>query len=271
MLPVLALGTQGWSYADWVGTMYDAGTRPDGYLRAYAREFNSVEIDSTFYGTPPQERVRAWVGAVPPAFTFALKLPREITHDLRLIGCGRALEEFVASARLFGSQLEGVLIQLPPDFAPAEFAPLAAFLNLLPDDVRWSLELRAADWFEAGVLSRLREELRAHGIALALTDGTFVPRETMLEQLTEPTARHAYVRWLGVREAVTRFDRELFDRRAELRLWANALRRAPRLERVSGYANNHYAGHSPAVIRAFYAELGVVHHEPRRIEQTSLF
>ena len=63
--------------------MYDAGTRPEGYLREYAEEFRSVEIDSTFYGTPPPERCRRWAAQVPDGFTFALKLPRDITHDRR--------------------------------------------------------------------------------------------------------------------------------------------------------------------------------------------
>jgi uncharacterized protein YecE (DUF72 family) len=270
-LPPVALGTQGWAYADWVGPMYDAGTRPDRYLRAYAREFSTVEVDSTFYGTPPPERVRAWLGAVPPAFTFALKVPREITHERRLCGCEALLDDFVASALGFGAQLEGVLLQLPPDFAPAEFDSLLAILPRLREGIRWTVEVRDPAWF-GEPLPRLRDALGVRDVALAVTDGTFVPLEVMLAQLEAPTASHAYLRWLGVRDAVARFDRVLFDRAAQLRLWAQALRNAaPRLARASGYVNNHYAGHSPAVVRAFYAELGIPHTEPPRVEQTSLF
>ncbi|MBV9407323.1 MAG: DUF72 domain-containing protein, partial [Candidatus Eremiobacteraeota bacterium] len=57
-----------------MGPMYDAGTRPEGYLRDYAEEFASVEVDSTFYGTPQPERVLRWAAQVPDHFTFALKL-----------------------------------------------------------------------------------------------------------------------------------------------------------------------------------------------------
>ncbi|MEA2687635.1 MAG: hypothetical protein QOD51_242, partial [Candidatus Eremiobacteraeota bacterium] len=89
--------------------MYDAGTRPEGYLREYADEFRSVEIDSTFYGTPPPERVRAWASQVPDGFTFALKLPREITHDRRLLASREPLLEFVASALAFDEKLEAIL------------------------------------------------------------------------------------------------------------------------------------------------------------------
>jgi uncharacterized protein YecE (DUF72 family) len=242
--------------------MYDAGTRPDRYLRAYAREFATVEIDSTFYGTPPPERVRAWLAAVPPSFTFALKVPREITHDRRLIGCDALLADFIGAALGFGAQLEGVLLQLPPDFAPGEIDALLGILPRLREGIRWTVEVRDPAWF-GDPLPRLRDALGVRNIALAVTDGTFVPLDVMLAQLAAPTATHAYLRWLGARDAVTRFDRVLFDRSAELRRWAEALRgAAPRLERASGYVNNHYAGHSPAVVRAFYAELGVPHAEP---------
>jgi uncharacterized protein YecE (DUF72 family) len=267
----VALGTQGWAYADWVGTMYDAGTRPDRFLRAYAREFGTVEVDSTWYGTPPLERVRAWRAAVPPAFTFALKLPREITHERRLIGCAELLDEFVASALAFESQLEGALVQLPPDFTPDAIDALLAFVPRLREGIRWTVEVRDPAWF-GEPLPRLRDALGARGIALAVTDGTFVPLDTMLAQLESPTAEHAYLRWLGVRDAVTKYDKVIFDRSDRLRRWARAVKiAAPRLRRVSGYVNNHYAGHSPAVVRAFYAELGIPHQVPPRIEQTSLF
>jgi uncharacterized protein YecE (DUF72 family) len=271
-LPPIVLGTQGWSYADWVGPMYDAGTRPDRFLRAYAREFGSVEVDSTFYGTPPPERIAGWLGAVPATFTFALKLPREITHERRLVGCENVFAEFVAAARAFGNRLEGVLMQFASDFGTAEFDALAAFVDRLPDDIRWTVELRDPAWFVAPDLARLRALFAARDIALAVTDGTFVDVDVMLAQLEAPTARHAYIRWLGARDAVTRFDRVILDRSANLHRWAEALRAAaPHLTRVSGYANNHYAGHSPAVVRAFYAELGLPHREPPRIEQPSLF
>ena len=85
------LGTQGWSYADWLGDMYDAAARPDTYLRSYAQEFSSVEIDSTFYGTPALERVRKWAATVPPGFTFSCKLAREITGE-HAAAAGEAIE-----------------------------------------------------------------------------------------------------------------------------------------------------------------------------------
>ena len=252
--------------------MYDAGTRPESYLRAYAREFSSVEIDSTFYGTPPPERVRRWAAQVPPQFTFAVKVPREITHDARLLGPGREIEEFAASALEFDDRLEAALIQLPPDFVPAEIDALEAFVAALPEGPRWALEVRDAAWFTGEPHARLRAALTSRNVALAVSDGPFVPLDTMLGELRNPTASHAYVRWLGVRDSVARFDAVVFDRSERMQRWADAIRdSASKLTRVSGYANNQYAGHSPGTIRAVYEALGIPHTRPERIEQASLF
>lgn len=271
-LPRIALGTQGWAYADWVGPMYDAGTRPEGYLRAYAREFGSVEVDSTFYGTPQPERVRRWAAQVPDGFTFALKLPREITHDRRLLAARALVDEFVASALLFEDKLEAILIQTAPDFVPAEIDAVEAFVRELPAGPRWALELRDRDWFHGETHRRLRDALGTHGVALAVTDGPFVPLEAMLHELRRPTASHAYLRWLGTRETFATFDSVRADRSDRVAQWIAAIRdAAPSLSRIAGYANNQYAGHSPGSIRAILAALGIAHERPARIEQTSLF
>ncbi|HEY0382221.1 MAG TPA: DUF72 domain-containing protein [Candidatus Elarobacter sp.] len=252
--------------------MYDAGTRPERYLREYAEEFRSVEIDSTFYGTPPPERCRRWAAQVPDGFTFALKLSREITHDRRLLASRALVEEFVASALEFGEKLEAILIQTPPDFVPAEIDAVEQFMRELPAGPRWAFEVRDRDWFHGDARGRLRDALGTHGVALAVSDGTFVPLDTMLYEFRRPTASHAYVRWLGQRETFARFDEIAIDRGDRIAHWAEAIRdTAPQLTRLSGYANNQYAGHSPGTIRQVYGALGVAHERPVRIEQTSLF
>jgi len=252
--------------------MYDAGTRPDHFLRAYAREFASVEVDATWYGTPPAERVRGWCAAVPDAFTFALKLPREITHERRLAGCELLLDTFVERALEFGAKLEGVVVQLPPDFTPLDDGTLYRFLERLPAGIRWSVELRDPGWFANDTFTRLHAALGAAEVALVAGDGTFVALDTVLAAFAEPTARHGYIRWLGAWNAVEHFNRVIFDRHAELRRWAHAVHAAEgKLDRVCGYASNFYSGHAPATVRAFFAALGVPHATPPRIEQTSLF
>ncbi len=268
-----SFGTQGWSYADWVGGMYDAGTKPERYLRAYAEEFASVEIDSTFYGTPSIERVRRWCAQVPASFRFSLKVPREITHERRLVDCEAPLAAFLDAARAFEDRLAAVLVQLPPDFTPHELGAVRAFVPHLPgNEMDVAFEVRDAGWFVSPIAEELHALLSAQHVALAVSDAPFVPLETMLAAFADPTADFGYLRLIGDHDALDRFDRVVIDRSSNLARWAAALASAPpRITKVYGYVNNHYAGHAPAVVRDLYRAARVAHERPKRIEQTSLF
>ena len=81
----LYLGTSGWSYADWEGTLYPPGTTPAGRLAEYVKHFTTVEIDSTFYGTPRETTVERWRDVAPRGFLFAAKFPQELTHESNLV------------------------------------------------------------------------------------------------------------------------------------------------------------------------------------------
>ncbi len=269
----IAFGTQGWSYADWVGGMYDSATKPERYLRAYSEEFRTVEIDSTFYGTPSVDRVRKWCTQVPQGFRFALKCPREITHERRLVACEELLDDFLNSARAFGDYLAPVLVQLPPDFSPQELGAVRAFVPLLPGrEMEIAFEVRDPAWFEGDAADDLHALLETQGVALAVSDAPFVPLDVMLAAFAKPTADFGYVRLIGDHDALDRFDRIVIDRASHLARWAKALADAPpRIRKVYGYVNNHYAGHAPAVVRNMYKALRIAHTQPRRIEQTSLF
>ena len=73
--PLLHLGTSGWSYEDWVGNFYPPKTSSGRWLQYYISQFNTVEVDSTFYAIPPRSRVEKWAEAAPEGFEFALKVP----------------------------------------------------------------------------------------------------------------------------------------------------------------------------------------------------
>ena len=121
----ILIGTQGWNYPAWIGPFYPPDTRPAELLPAYARMFNAVEVDSTFYAIPDARTVRAWNERTPAGFTFALKMPKEVTHDLRLRNAAPVIEELVARVRGLGPKLGPILLQMGPDFSPAELPALA--------------------------------------------------------------------------------------------------------------------------------------------------
>src|SRR5574340_1555913 len=243
MPSTVRIGTQGWNYDAWVGPFYPDGTRPTEYLSVYARAFETVEVDSTFYAIPPRRTVEGWAERTPGYFTFALKMPQEITHERRLRDCADVTELFLDRARALGARLGPVLIQLGPDFGPSELPALTAFLASLPRDVRIAVEFRQRAWIHEGVLALLAE----HRAALALTDARWIPRKTMLALADRPTADFAYLRWMGPNRNIVDYSRVQVDRTRTLEEWAEAIQAlAQKVTAVYGYVNNHYAGHSPA-------------------------
>jgi uncharacterized protein YecE (DUF72 family) len=269
MSVTLRIGTQGWNYDAWVGPFYPPGTRPADFLGVYARAFDTVEVDSTFYAVPPAKTVRAWAARVPAGFRFALKLPQEITHERRLRGAAELVDVFYDRARELGDKLGPVLVQLGPDFAPVELPALVEFLPTLPRDVPTAIEFRQRGWATDGVLALLAE----HNVALALTDARWIPRKQMLALAERPTADFAYVRWMGPNRDIVDYSRVQVDRTREVEAWGATLRAlAGRLTRVYGYVNNHFAGHSPATARDLQRLLGQSPVHPEQLgEQMSLF
>src|SRR2546423_9123950 len=128
------VGCQGWNYDDWVTPPPPArcafspgGTRRGRMLDAYARAFDTVEVGSTFYAVPSDATFDGWARRTPDGFTFALKLPREITHEHALRGARPAevLEEFCRGARRLGGKLAAALVPPPPQLEATRATALA--------------------------------------------------------------------------------------------------------------------------------------------------
>jgi uncharacterized protein YecE (DUF72 family) len=274
----LEIGCQGWNYADWVtapasgaSIFYPRSTRAQDMLEIYARAFETVEIDSTFYAVPTASTVEGWAARTPAGFTFALKLPQIITHQLALRrGSAEVLAEFCVRARLLKEKLACVLVQLPPQFEATtdNFRALAEFISMLPPDVRFSVEFRDAGWFEATVL----ELLTRHGVSLALVEGQWVRRERVWRLVEQPSADFAYVRWMGERD-LTRFDTVARPQDANLHAWSEVVERASEsCSRVYAYFSTFYEGHAPASANKLKRILGQTVIDPQELEnQPSLF
>ena len=268
----ILIATQGWNYTAWVGPFYPLGTRPAEFLATYARAFRGVEVDSSFYAIPDARAVRAWGERTPPDFTFALKMPRDITHELRLRNADALLAQFLDRARELGPKLGPILLQMGPDFGPDELPALEQFLPRLPRDVRFAVEVRQRQWTRPETLPRLLGLLTEQGTALALSDGRWIPRQTMMELAEQPTADFLYVRWMGPDRDITDYSQIQFDRSAEIRAWAEVLKRAAHTRDVYGFFNNHFAGHSPANAREMQRLLGQRAVDPASLgQQRTLF
>lgn len=268
MATKILLGTQGWNYEGWTGPFYPRGAASKELLRLYSRVFDTVEVDSTFYATPPESAVKGWDSKTPRGFVFSVKLPSEITHKNRLRESKESLFFFADRMRLLKDKLGCVLIQLPPDFSPNERTALSSFIQLLPSDIRFAVEFRDSKWLNESTLSILNER----NIALALTDSRWISRDLSFKVIESCAADFAYVRWMGPRE-LTDFSRIQIDKSRELAQWAEAFDQLKGSAKVIyGYFNNHYQGHSPASCNLFKQLIGLPIVEPEsQFEQPSLF
>jgi len=247
------IGCQGWNYEDWVTgpaadetVFYPRGTRPAGMLNLYTRAYDTVEVDSTFYATPSAATVDGWYKRTPPRFTFALKLPQQITHEFGLRKGGyEPLAEFCEHARLLHDKLAAVLIQLPPQFeaTPENLRALEFFLPRLPRDLPFTVEFRHPGWITDETLTLLNE----YRVPVALVEGQWIARRALFRTVEATAADFAYIRFMGARD-LTRFDRIQRPQDANLQLWHEAVTRlcARRVPHVYAYFSNYYEGHAPA-------------------------
>jgi uncharacterized protein YecE (DUF72 family) len=152
----LSVGTSGFSYKEWLGKFYPEKLPADRMLGWYARHFDTVEINNTFYRMPAEAMLARWAAEVPADFTFTLKAPRRITHEKRLRDAEDDVAEFCRRASALGERLGVLLFQLPP-FLKKDLPRLRDFLALLPQGARAALEFRNDSWQADDVYQALRE------------------------------------------------------------------------------------------------------------------
>jgi uncharacterized protein YecE (DUF72 family) len=228
-VPQIRIGTSGWVYQHWKGVFYAEDCPPRRWLECYAESFDTVEVNSTFYHTPPLSGVEGWYQRTPPGFLFAVKGSRFITHTKRLGDCAEALglqRERLAPLR----EKQGpVLWQLAPNFT-AEAARLAGFLALRTAEERWALEPRHESWFTEEIYALLRE----HNCCLVWGDSPRWPLEKVV------TADFIYARFHGRPTIYATGYTE-----AELEAWREDLERAAEGTRdIFAYFNNDYHGYA---------------------------
>ena len=226
------LGCSGWNYASWRhGVFYPERCPARLWLEYYARHFDTVEVNATFYRLPTVKAVQGWVDQTPDDFTFAIKMSRYVTHVKRLRDLGPSLELFYSRLEplVRSPKLGPVLWQLPPTFRRDDERLAGALAQLPPG--RHAFEFRHPSWFAPEVTALLR----AHGVALVIGDRP----EVRPFQTHELTADWTFVRFhWGARGRRGNYSE------SELREWAERLRSWPARE-VFAYFNNDWEGFAP--------------------------
>ena len=261
-LPGILLGTSAFTANGWQGSFYPSGMKSRDFLTYYATQFATVEVDSTFYGCPSASTVNNWSARTPEDFIFCVKVPQIITHEKALVDCDSEFDEFVKTMDILGPKLGPIIFQFPL-FDRWKFTKqdsflgvITPFLEKLPADHKFVIEIRNKNWLDA----KFADVLREYNVALALTDTSFVPRPwEMKEKFDLITADFAYVRWLGDRKGIEEqtktWDKVIVDRKSDLKKWVDLLKEMvmnKKLRKLLAFANNHYAGHGPATVKLFW-------------------
>jgi uncharacterized protein YecE (DUF72 family) len=183
----LFTGTSGFAYKEWKGSFYPEDLPDSKMLAYYANHFKACEINNTFYRMPNEKILHDWTTQVPQDFQFVLKAPRQITHIRRLKEVGEPVDFLLKVSSGMGTQRGPFLVQLPPNMKK-DVDRLAAFLALLPPDVRVALEFRHESWHDPDVF----DALRAANAALCIAH--VEEEDNAVQTPFEPTANWGYLR-----------------------------------------------------------------------------
>jgi len=188
------VGCAKWNRAELKG-FYPRGTKDE--LTYYATQFNSIELNATFYKMPDWKQVETWKNKTPEGFKFFPKLTDLISHYRRLINVKEPVDNFCNAISNFDDRLGMAFLQLHDNFKPKDFDRLEKVLDEFPKGVPLGVEVRNAEWFEEAVQDKFADLLEKHQMANILVD-TAGRRDMLHMRLTSPVA---FVRYVGANHA----------------------------------------------------------------------
>lgn len=238
----IRVGTSGWHYDHWVGRFYPEDLPKDKWLEFYAKRFDTVEINNTFYHLPKPQTFQKWHETTPKGFLCAVKANRYITHIKKLKDTAAEIGRFFDAARLLGGKLGPVLYQLPPGLHK-DLDRLGDFVRLLPKDKTAVFEFRHDSWYEDETFDLMNR----FGVGFCVHDlaGKESPKVV--------TGDVVYVRFHGTTGRYSGCYSK-----AQLHSWAKWLKaQAPKVRTIYAYFNNDISGHAVRNARTLMNELAV--------------
>lgn len=206
------LGCPIWANKDWTGSFFTPKAKPKEYLPQYAQVFNTVEGNNTFYGLPKDSMVRRWKMDTPADFRFSFKFPKLISHVYKLNNCQKEVTHFFGSLEPLLEKTGVFFLQLPPSFNKRSLPVLEQFLQTLPQDLTYSLEVRHLDFFRnETACQQLNELLQRFHINRAIFDTSTLhniesenehilgaqKKKPQMPSYFTSTANHPFLRYVG--------------------------------------------------------------------------
>jgi uncharacterized protein YecE (DUF72 family) len=239
-------GCISWTYPDWLGSFYPAGTKPADFLQLYARVFDLVEVDSSFYRSPGASLVKQWREKTPPNFLFSVKLPGKMSHEKRFSGVEKDLDYFEKTVSVgLGDKLACIIAQLPPNSkSELDFPKLENFLEKVASTkkFRYAFEFRNKSWFNKDTFALLRRNNCCY--AWSATE-----RFEGEDMFSEVTADFLYVRFMGKFGEFKRLSKVQKDRSDLLNKWWEKISAVSESGKpVYAVVSNHFSGFAPATV-----------------------
>lgn len=166
------VGCSGWAYKHWRGILYPDGLPQARWFERYAEDFDTVEINNSFYRLPPPATFEKWRTQAPADFLYAVKANRFITQAKKLLDCEEPVARMMAAVRCLGDRLGPLLYQLPPSMK-INLGRLEAFLGIAPRDTLNVFEFRDPSWYQPetyALLAHHKASFCVHDMAGSATD-----------------------------------------------------------------------------------------------------
>lgn len=223
------IGCSGWNYKDWRGKFYPEKLAAKNWLQYYSEQFNTVEVNSTFYRFPKDEYLERWRTTVPEDFLFTLKGSRYVTHMKKLNEVEDSVARFNEVAKLLKEKLGSVLWQLPPSLHRDD-ERLDAFCSLLDPEIKNVIEFRHESWYHEEVYDLLTKR---NVVFCSISSPRF-------PEVMVTTGKMGYLRFHGK-------GKKWYDylySREELKDWYDQIKESE-LEEIFIYFNNDMHANAP--------------------------
>ena len=240
--PKVYVGCGKWGIKEWVGFLYPEKTPASAFLAVYSNQFNSVELNNTFYRTN-RNAMEEWSQTVEGKdFTFCPKFSRRVSHLRRLNDDSlESTDYFIESALLFGKHLGTSFLQMPDNFAPKYIDRFYKWTERIPTGFPVFVELRHSDWFQPPAFEEICDLFRKKGVGLVITD-TALRRDVIHMSLTIP---QAFIRFNGY--GLHPSDYKRLDDWAEIT--ADWIDRG--LEKIFFFGHQSNEKHTPVICRHY--------------------
>lgn len=255
------VGCAKWNKTDLKG-FYPKGTKDE--LAYYSTQFNSIELNATFYSMPSPEQVQTWKEKTPADFKFFPKITNTVSHFRRLLNITDVVTRFATAVLNFDEKLGMVFLQLHDNFKPKDYERLEKFVQDWPKEVPLAIELRNEEWFSDEIFEKICELFEKHHITNIIVD-TAGRRDMLHMRLTTPVA---FIRYVGANAEsdYTRLD----DWMEKIKTW-----KAEGLEKLYFFVHQNLEKASPLLSAYFIENLNkefdLEIHVPQMSEAKTMF